>query len=427
MIITLRNIGKINNASVKIEGITVIAGENDTGKSTVGKSLFVVCNSLNRMDERVKRMRISGVESEILRLRRFYSSGKPFRQLIEEIAFEKDKEVISEKLKKLFSQSDEVDISAFEFERIVKRIASRAALTDEEVQKTIIESWINAEFNGQLINVFENNASIGLTIQNHVFTLDIDQEGIDFQGAMSLDTEAIYIDDPFVIDGLSKEMENNNCIRTKNGGSHREHLMNRLKGNGFDEPGMDLDEERAKADAFLLDTYIANRRLKSVIDKVSSICRGNVVLHRGSGVYYRINGTEKELDIRNMSTGIKTFAVLKHLFQNGAIEENGVLILDEPEIHLHPEWQLVFAEIVVLLHKEYGVHVLLNTHSPYFLSAIEVYSMRHNVEDQCNYYFAKNIDERNVEIVEVTDDLEVIYKGLADPLQRLEDLRYDDK
>ena len=42
MKLSLKNIGKIETASVEINGITVIAGENNTGKSTVGRALFAV-------------------------------------------------------------------------------------------------------------------------------------------------------------------------------------------------------------------------------------------------------------------------------------------------------------------------------------------------------------------------------------------------
>ena len=48
--------------------------------------------------------------------------------------------------------------------------------------------------------------------------------------------------------------------------------------------------------------------------------------------------------------------------------------LDEPEIHLHPAWQVIFAELIVLIQKEFNMHILLNTHSPYFLNAIEIYA-----------------------------------------------------
>ncbi len=40
MELQLKNIGMIKEAIVKIDGLTVIAGENDTGKSTLGKALF---------------------------------------------------------------------------------------------------------------------------------------------------------------------------------------------------------------------------------------------------------------------------------------------------------------------------------------------------------------------------------------------------
>ncbi len=40
----LKNVGKVRSAAIEINGITVIAGENNTGKSTVGKALFSVFN-----------------------------------------------------------------------------------------------------------------------------------------------------------------------------------------------------------------------------------------------------------------------------------------------------------------------------------------------------------------------------------------------
>jgi len=46
MELQLKNIGMIKEANVKIDGLTVIAGENDTGKSTVGKALFMMLKSI---------------------------------------------------------------------------------------------------------------------------------------------------------------------------------------------------------------------------------------------------------------------------------------------------------------------------------------------------------------------------------------------
>ena len=110
---------------------------------------------------------------------------------------------------------------------------------------------------------------------------------------------------------------------------------------------------------------------------------------------------------------------------NGTLEQNGTIILDEPEIHLHPEWQLIFAELIVLIQKKFGMHILLNTHSPYFLNAIEVYSTKYGIEDKCKYYMT-NANQDGSVIEDVSDNIEKIYKKLARPLQELENERYND-
>lgn len=140
---------------------------------------------------------------------------------------------------------------------------------------------------------------------------------------------------------------------------------------------------------------------------------------------YRAEGLQGNLKMINLSTGMKNFVILKQLLQNGSIDENGIVILDEPEIHLHPEWQLKFAEIIVLLQIEFGVHVLLNTHSPYFLNAIEVYTNKYGIGDKCRYYLAEEKNGR-VGMEDVTNEVERIYAKLARPLQDLENMGYGD-
>ena len=45
MNLKITNIGKIKTADITLNGITIIAGDNNTGKSTIGKVLFSVFNS----------------------------------------------------------------------------------------------------------------------------------------------------------------------------------------------------------------------------------------------------------------------------------------------------------------------------------------------------------------------------------------------
>ncbi|MBF9662051.1 AAA family ATPase, partial [Streptococcus pseudopneumoniae] len=42
MKLTIENIGNVKNAEIEINGISVIAGQNGTGKSTISRSLFSI-------------------------------------------------------------------------------------------------------------------------------------------------------------------------------------------------------------------------------------------------------------------------------------------------------------------------------------------------------------------------------------------------
>ena len=49
MKLSIKNVGKLKEADVEINGITVIAGENNTGKSTVGKVLWSIFSSFYKI------------------------------------------------------------------------------------------------------------------------------------------------------------------------------------------------------------------------------------------------------------------------------------------------------------------------------------------------------------------------------------------
>lgn len=42
MRLVLKNIGMLKNAEINLKNLSVIAGENDNGKSTVGKVVFCI-------------------------------------------------------------------------------------------------------------------------------------------------------------------------------------------------------------------------------------------------------------------------------------------------------------------------------------------------------------------------------------------------
>ncbi len=168
-----------------------------------------------------------------------------------------------------------------------------------------------------------------------------------------------------------------------------------------------------------MEELVISDRLNHIFEILNGICEGSLS-NTEEGYLYTAPKLSKPLFLSNMSTGFKTFLILKTLLTNGSIEDGGTIILDEPEIHLHPQWQLVFAELIVLIQKEFHLHVLMNTHSPYFLRAIQVYSAKHETANVCKYYLSERTGEQAA-IVDVTDVIDRIYAKLFYPLQKLED------
>lgn len=64
----LKNIGKIEEAFIEMNGITVIAGENDTGKSTVGRALFAVFNGFTNIQTQIDKEREDSITLLMIRM-----------------------------------------------------------------------------------------------------------------------------------------------------------------------------------------------------------------------------------------------------------------------------------------------------------------------------------------------------------------------
>ena len=421
MKLTLKNIGKIGTASVEINGITVIAGENNTGKSTVGRALFAVFNSFCNVQKQIENERVDSIENLLDRMymngssrfMRIANTNEIAKTIVAHIDLYRQAELfdMQKNIMDLLVQYDEGKIESFDENTIaetVSRIKDVLNVSGIDFLKSVLERKLDAEFNEQVCNIFSgDDGEIQLQIKDKIITVSVENEGsVDIQnpGDVSLHTEVVYIDDPFVLDDPSMFYRRIPSASA----DHRYHLRKKLfwpdtEANVFDE-------------------IIAKDKLNSIYEKISSVCSGDIIRSKRSVLGYQRKGSDKVLNVRNLSTGLKTFVILKMLLTSGAIERNGTIILDEPEIHLHPDWQLLFAELIVLIQKEFGVHVLLNTHSPYFLNAIEVYTVKYGVDDKCKYYLAFSKDDiSNIE--DVTDNIEAIYSKLARPLQDLENER----
>ena len=424
MRITLKNIASIEDATIDIEGITVIAGENNTGKSTVGKALWSLFNALFNLEERIQGERKQTLRQILNQTARrspsaslFYGEGKTVNSTLNALCdgierYRADEDALRELILPfydLWSDVEKDEDYQLELNRVLDRLSKVLSYSDLELSSRIMDNMLQTEFKGQVRTLGNRNpATVSLCIRGQTTSATINADGrCTLSNPFSLATEAIYLDDPFVIDEIGMT-----SYRSARYDDHRA----RLKILASSAPENTLFSE-----------MVAESSLAEIYGLIDKAFQGEVVRESRHAYAYAKPESREHLDIRNISTGMKTFALMKMLLRNGVITDGSTIILDEPEVHLHPEWQLVFAELIVLLHVKFGLHVLLNTHSPYFLQAIEVMSKRYSVDPGCRYYLSIREGE-TCHFEDVSNDLEPIYEKLASPLQRLADMEseYDD-
>ena len=412
MKLSIRNVGKLKEADVEINGITVITGENDTGKSTVGKVLWSVFNSFFEIKKQIRTDKISSILEE---LRRVSSIQDIRNNLVHSSIVEYDLDLndflkqLEKKLEVLNDVRGLDDESKDELKDTLEKIKKRINLSDDEIMKKITQINFNKEFNSQINNLnFLEEGNIDLKIKNKNINLIISNDKIQIKDFFSLYENVMLLDNPRIIDNLAE-----NIILSAN---KIFSIIENLHNSKF------ISMLRNDKSSTATDNILNEEKLSKIEEKLNKIVDGKF-LKKDFGVYFYRNKSGKEINIKNLSTGFKVFSIIKLLIQNNQLSENGTIILDEPEIHLHPEWQLKFAELIVLLQKEFSMHILLTTHSPYFVSAIEVFSEKYKIDDKCKYYVAENKGNSGV-IKDITGNTNIIFKKMARPFQDLENIRY---
>ncbi|MBR6771205.1 MAG: AAA family ATPase [Lachnospiraceae bacterium] len=434
MKLSIKNFAKIKEAEITIDGITVITGENNTGKSTVGKILFSWFNALSDVEEKILQKRLKEIERAnkaliqdyisdawVTRSMQVQSAAVLARKINMQIRKELDRNLslteenllnMVAKLIKKWGESTE-GIEPYTYldmlEDICNTIQEVMELPEENIVLEIISRYFNQVFHSQITSFAEDihgETMLVLEMKGKEQKLFFDSDSCKaFANHIRIFQKAIYIDNPFAVDELS---------------GYRDL-------NPMDKMLRDLLTSKAQED--VLDEVIgavrAKEKLGDFYEILQSVVDGEIVINQSNEEYYLKNQESNEpISFRNLSTGMKSFVILKMLLEKGELKEKDVLILDEPEIHLHPQWQIAYAELIVLLQKHFDLSVVITTHSPYFMDAIHLFSCKYGSESRVNYYASSKVGNL-VKMDCVTGNLEEIYQKMAAPIQMLDSLRYE--
>lgn len=416
MNLSVYNFGKIKSAEIDLKGLTVIAGLNDTGKSTIGKILYGIFNSVKNIDRAITKAKKRALQKAIwesllndsegfirYRLERsIYSFADDWYSVKENKV---DFDALFEYLKKKESNYKFV-LSENIKTRIQKSVNDILSISNEQFSKSIVTEQFRDIFNGQINDVRKNDldAQIHLKIKQKNLDFTFRKNELEsFNKEISLINTATYIENPSVLDSLNDSIY---------GSSLLENLTEKINNTYYDDDD-DEDVVSESVEDRVLSKQLALKKIEQITAELNGIVPGNIDYSDGEYVYKEEGG--QPLNVSSLSTGFKSFALVKQLLLNQQLRERDVLILDEPEVHLHPAWQLKYAEIIVLLQKICNLTVVVTTHSSHFLEALDLYSKIHKTNGYCSYYFA-SLDQSQRSVFEnIAGNLDVIYRSLVEP------------
>ena len=141
-------------------------------------------------------------------------------------------------------------------------------------------------------------------------------------------------------------------------------------------------------------------------------------------VFYR---NDVPFNMKNSSSGSKQIGSIQMLLDNKQLCKNDFLIIDEPEVNLHPEWQIEFAELIVKLVKDLNITVYINSHSPQFIEALEVFSVKYEIDDDTHFYMTvKNEGNDKFDFKEIYySNISEFYQALAKPYDTINEIRLE--
>lgn len=113
----------------------------------------------------------------------------------------------------------------------------------------------------------------------------------------------------------------------------------------------------------------------------------NTFVFEDEWIYKRSDG--RNFQLKKCAEGIKSLATVQILERYGLLDSNTLLIIDEPEVHLHPQWIVECANTLIDLVKEKRVRVLVTSHSPYLVQALQQKAYKKLEQGQCCFYLAE--------------------------------------
>ncbi len=434
--IQIKNIGRIKEAYVKLDGLNIITGKNDTGKSTIGKVIFSIVKAINRYKEDFQSNKEENifklVENLYFTLRRNIATSQEFvdmkilffppdfmeeiRQLIDNNYNDEIINNVLEKRRKFIEINIEKEKQE-EYYKIIDKInsiLSEKGYRSEQIIDALNKAFVS-EFRSELLpkNAKNKNSEIGYYSVNKIFEAVIEKNIV---RKLSLTDEILfkdvtYVESPVylqlagIIDNADTLFDidldkDRRLVRNKPQTSlHIKDLINKLK----------------------LSKYFPDFQTENIelLSRITQIIEGRFFYDDEQSEFKFEKQGSSTIQAINTASGVKAFGIIQLLLEANTLDERSLLIIDEPENHLHPEWQIKYADIITELVRE-NISVIINSHNPYMIQALNYFVKKKDLKNYTKYYLTeKDNDLQLVNFKDITNDVDSVFRLLAEPINKI--------
>lgn len=458
--IHIENLGAIKKADFSITPLTVIAGENGTGKSFVTKFLYSVLSSvnidvysnhtistINRLDSTLVQIiktfkDIEGykeVENELTYLDEFNQTLNNISKLIVEI--ESDYyELDNELLVNLKNSIDlYVDYTYPRLSDFIERIQKEGAneVSDKHLNLSLKflrsirapETLLNRSNSlvHELSNLLVKPQESYLRVLSDYITNEI-KENFQISEVQNLinygESDSIFIINDVIEIYINKEKGLKVQFQSEylSGFEKINHIiffespvywrllpivdeLDKISGRGLSfnnryEVLTGIPKHFYDLKKLLFTNFKESERPEFVIEsanRLQSYLKGYFKPSDNDLIFENSRGYSIPKNL--VSFGMTNIGIIQAVLSKNIISSGSFIFIDEPESNLHPEWQNILAHTLIRL-AENGVYVIVTSHSTDMLKALDINSKELKIKDKVSTYYL----EPNGELLDMNNE-----------------------
>ncbi|MEE3777138.1 AAA family ATPase [Campylobacter sp. CX2-4080-23] len=380
----VKNLGLLNQAEIEIGDLTILCGENNSGKTYAVYAFYGFWRLLpENINELILRHKDSFIQKEknIIAI-----EETKFIQIHANLKNEMNKLYKNKLVKVLGGNADiykdakfELSFEILNYEKIFKQQNSffNVYKADENI---IFEFFDRDDLSSQNIHLFLVYLIISRLFYRHqINIISVERTGI------AMFYSELNISRNNILAGLT---QNNQGDIIDNINNYIQKATSRYPLPITDNISLINDISNVTNQK----SFIAESKNNEILDLLWQIVGGKYIINDyglqfATGAKQKILQKHKTINIQQTSSSVKSLFLLD-LYIRFQAQKNDILIIDEPELNLHPKNQILLARLLVML-VNIGIKVFISTHSDYILREFSSCICLKNISDEN----LKNLEE----------------------------------